>query len=57
MNINEVITEGYYDVAVQLMDDDIREDVHIDLAPCTDEEFLAEYCKRHYEKFGEEFTI
>lgn len=28
---------------VELMDDDIREQVHADLAPCTNEEFLARY--------------
>lgn len=57
MNVNEVIKEGYYDAAVNLMDDELREEIHADLAPCTDEEFLTEYCKRHAEKFGEEFTI
>ena len=43
--------------AVELMDDEIREAVHADLAPCTDEEFLVEYMKRHEEKYGEPFTI
>lgn len=28
------------------MTDEIREDVHADLAPCTDEEFLREYLNR-----------
>ena len=28
------------------MDDDTREDVHGDLAPCTDLEFLREYLRR-----------
>lgn len=46
-----------FDQAVALMDDDIRESVSADLAPCTDAEFLTEYCKRHLEKYGEEFTI
>lgn len=46
-----------YAAAVNLMDDDIREAVHADLAPCSDQEFLDEYCKRHYEKYHEEFTI
>ncbi len=44
-----------FEVAVNFMDDDIREDVAKDIAPCSDEEFLAEYCKRHLEKYGEEF--
>ena len=39
------------------MDDDIREAVHMDVAPCTDVEFLAEYCRRHVAKYGEEFNV
>lgn len=31
------------------MDDDIREKLHADLAPCTNERFLVEYCKIHEE--------
>lgn len=44
-----------WDFIVELMDNEIRESVHADLAPCTDEEFLAEYCKRHEAKYGEPF--
>ena len=29
-----------------VMDDDLREAVHFDLAPCTESEFLAEYLRR-----------
>lgn len=57
MTAKEIIEMGMYNAAVNLMDDDIREDVHADLAPCTDLELLEEYMKRHEEKFGEEFTI
>ena len=39
-----------------LMDNDIREAVHRDIAPCPDQDFLGEYQKRHLEKYGEEFT-
>lgn len=46
-----------FDVAVNLMDDEIREEVHADLAPCSDQEFIDEYAKRHEEKFGKEFVI
>lgn len=46
-----------FDVAVMMMDDEIREEVHADLAPCTDQEFFNEYCKRHEEKYGEEFVL
>lgn len=41
---------------VSLMDDEIRESVHADLAPCRDIDFLKEYMKRHREKYGEDFT-
>lgn len=27
------------------MNDDIRESLHFDLAPCSNEKFLLEYCK------------
>ena len=29
-----------------MMDDELREAVHFDLAPCTESEFLAEYLRR-----------
>ena len=35
------------------MDDELREDIHRELAPCADQEFFNEYAKRHAEKFGE----
>ena len=46
-----------YEAAVALMDDEIREEVHADIAPCTEQEFFDEYCKRHLEKYGIEFVI
>ena len=45
-----------FDVAVNLMDDDIRESVHRDLAPCTKQDFFNEYCERHLAKYGTEFV-
>lgn len=33
----------HWDAVVEIMNDDIREQVHADLAPCTNEEFLARY--------------
>lgn len=53
----KIIEENLYGAAVELMDDEIREDVHKELAPCTDLEFLAAYMERHYWKYGEEFVI
>jgi hypothetical protein len=46
-----------FDCAVSGMDDEIREAVHGDLAPCTDQEFIDEYCKRHEAKYGELFVV
>lgn len=54
---NRTGEEMDYEAAVMLMDDDIREELHREIAPCTDEEFLNEYAERHFEKYGEEFTI
>ena len=45
------------DSAVALMDDDIREGLHVALAPCSDQDFFDAYLIAHYVKYGEEFTI
>ena len=57
MTAKEIIENGLYDAAVNLMDDEIREAIHAEMAPCTEEEFLEEYMKRHEEKYNEQFTI
>lgn len=40
------ISQNLMDTIAVHMDDDIREAVHFDLAPCSPEEFLAEYIRR-----------
>lgn len=40
---SEAIKAQPWDVIVNYMDDDTREAVHAELAPCTDLEFLARY--------------
>ena len=55
--INSYGTEINYNAAVELMDDELREEVHADLAPCTEQEFFQAYEKAHEEKYGEEFQI
>ena len=57
MTAKEIIENGYFDAAVALMDDDIREELHRELAPCTDQEFLEAYMKRHEEKYGIVFVV
>lgn len=53
---SEKNTTYNWEYIVSLMDDNIRESVHADLADCYDSVFLEEYKKRHYEKYGTEFT-
>lgn len=56
---NNLILEKYHDLQFEslviLMDDEIREKLHGELAPCSNEEFLKRYCVEHYKKFGEKF--
>ena len=45
--MQEVSERPYlWQMLVDIMDDDIREAVHRDLAPCSEEQFLTEYLKR-----------
>jgi len=57
MTAKEIIESGLYNQAVALMDDDIREELHRQLAPCTDEEFLTAYMEAHRSKYGEDFQV
>ena len=57
MTAIEIINNNLYSAAVNMMDDEIREELHTEMAPCTELEFLEAYMKRHEEKYGEEFTV
>nr|DAF04482.1 MAG TPA: hypothetical protein [Caudoviricetes sp.] len=46
-----------FDAAVALMDDDIREELHEELSPCSAQRFFNAYLEQHYADYGEEFTI
>lgn len=48
---------NYFEAAVQQMDDELREELHDKLAPCSDREFLEAYEEAHYNKFGVDFAI
>lgn len=50
-------TQVDFEAAVNLMDDEIREALHAELAPCTEQEFFDAYCKAHAEKYSEEFAV
>lgn len=47
----------FFSSAVVLMDDDLREYLHSQIAPCGDQEFLDAYAEAHLAKFGEEFQV
>lgn len=50
--------EAYnWDSIVELMDDEIRESLNRQLAPCDDEKFLSAYLAAHVEKYGENFVV
>lgn len=44
-----------FDDAVFYMDDEIREALHMKLAPCEEQEFFTAYEAAHKEKYGEDF--
>lgn len=41
--IAEIMVNGLWDNVVERMDDELRERVHDELAPCSELEFLARY--------------
>ena len=45
-----------FEAAVNLMDDELREQVHEELAPCTEQEFVERYAELHEERHGEGFA-
>jgi len=50
-------TEIDFGSAVELMDDEIREQLHDDMAPCSEQEFFTAYEKAHLAKFGKEWEL
>ena len=54
---NNYGVEIEWNAAVNLMDDDLREELSADLAPCTEQEFFEAYAKSHDNKFGEAWEL
>lgn len=59
---DNTVMNGYgvelnFDAAVQMMDADIREELHGELAPCTEQEFFDAYCSVYEKRFGEPFFL
>ena len=46
-----------WDVVVNYMDNEIREELHKELSPCGNERFLQRYMEMHHSKYNEEFQI
>lgn len=53
----EIMDRNLYDQAVMHMDDEIREWLHMRIAPCTELRFLKSYCYLHFKKYNEYFVI
>ena len=58
--MKNVILNGHevdFEACANLMDTELREELHAELAPCSEQEFLDAYIVRHAAKFSEDFTI
>ena len=55
--VNTSGVEINFESAIELMDEDIREKLHSELVPCTEQEFFSAYEKAHEEKFGEPWLL
>lgn len=53
----EIIDNGLYDAAVELMDYNIRTELSAKLAPCSKLDFLIAYMNEHRAMYGEDFDI
>lgn len=45
-----------YDAAVNLMDEELREELHRSMSHSTPQEFIERYAEKHHEKFGDGFA-
>ncbi len=57
ISVNGYDREVDFDACVNLMDDELREQAHRELAPCSDQEFIDRYCELHLQKYNEDFEI
>lgn len=62
MDVSELLGQveidpAYMAAAIELMDDEIREDLHASGEFDTEAQFLREYERRHLEKYGKAFEI
>lgn len=57
MTAKEIMEAGLYDAAVMLMDDELREELHMSREFTTEEDFLEAYMEAHEAKHGIGFII
>lgn len=60
MDVVVINRNGYeldFEAAVMMMDDDLREELHAELAPCTEQEFFSAYEASYEKMFGEEWEL
>ncbi len=50
-----LIAEYGWESIVEMMNAEIREELHEELAPCDEIEFLTRYIELHYNSFNESF--
>lgn len=56
--INKYGVKVDYHIAVDFMEDDeLREQLHMELAPCSNQEFFDAYAKAYEEKYGEGWIL
>lgn len=53
--VNEHGIEINFYIAVCMIDDGLREEIHRDISPCSDQEFFNAYAAVHLQRFGEEW--
>jgi hypothetical protein len=46
-----------FEVAIDLMDEDLRDRLHTIMDPCSDQEFMDAYAKAHADKYDEVFVV
>lgn len=46
-----------FEVVHNYMDEELCEEIHQDMTPCSEQDFTDEYIKRHKIKYNEDFEI
>lgn len=46
-----------FQVAVRYMDNELREELHLGMEPCSYQDFFNAYCAAHEDRFGETWEL